>query len=208
MSNIKDLNSISGVILAGGQARRLGGGDKGLRELAGRPLLLHVIARLRPQVAGLVLNANGDPARFGSFNLPVVGDSVAGQPGPLAGILSGLDWAAAQSPAPSWVVTAPADCPFLPRDLVARLAAGVTAGATAVVASYQGRLQPVIGLWSTSLREDLRRALLADGLRRVEDWLHRCNAIAIEFPLAAPDPFFNVNTAEDLARAADLLTAG
>lgn len=205
MSQIKDLSPIYGVILAGGEARRLGGGDKGLRMLAGRPLLAHVMERLGPQVARLVLNANGDAARFRGLDLPVIGDSIAGRPGPLAGILAGLDWAAAQHAAPCWIATAPADCPFLPRDMVAHLARGLTKDGVAAVASYQGRLQPVIGLWSTSLREDLRRAILQDGMRRVEDWLCRCDAKAIAFPVAVPDPFFNINTPEDLDRAAELL---
>lgn len=202
------LGPVWGVILAGGQARRLGGGDKGLRQLAGQPLVAHVIARIQPQVAGLVLNANGDPARFTEFHLPVVADSIAGFPGPLAGLLAGLDWAAAQAPAVNWMVSVPADCPFLPRHLVEELAGGLSAGGRAVVATSAGRLQPVIGLWSVGLRDQLRRAVAEEGMRRMEDWLACCQAATVAFPARTPDAFFNINTPEDLRAAAALLSGG
>jgi len=191
--------------MAGGLGRRFGGGDKGLRQLGGVSLITHVIDRLRPQLAGLVLNANGDPARFAALGLPVTADSIAGFPGPLAGLLAGLDWAASHDPHIHWVVSVPADCPFLPADLVARLAEALVPEGRAVVAASQGRLQPVIGLWSVGLREDLRRAVSRDGLRRMEDWLARCQAKVADFPARVPDPFFNVNTPEDLAAASRLL---
>lgn len=204
---ISTLQPILGVILAGGLARRMGGGDKGLQLLGGRPLLAHVIDRLRPQVNSLVLNANGDAARFAEFGIVVVPDSVADHPGPLAGILAGLDWAAAHQGAAGWIITVPGDGPFLPVDLVVRLAAGLTAPARAAIASYGQRLQPVIGLWSVSLRADLRQAVEGDGLRRVEDWCRRCGAVVIDYPLQPSDPFFNVNTPDDLARATALLAS-
>jgi molybdopterin-guanine dinucleotide biosynthesis protein A len=200
------LQPIFGVILAGGLARRMGGGDKGLQLLDGRPLLAHVIDRLRPQVNSLVLNANGEATRFAKFGLAVVPDSLADHPGPLAGILAGLDWAATYQDATGWIVTVPGDCPFLPRDLVARLADGLMAPSDrAVVASYGRRLQPVIGLWSVALRVKLRQAIEQDGVRRVEDWCRRCSATTIDFPPREVDPFFNVNTPDDLTRAAALL---
>ena len=202
---ISALGPIYGVILAGGQARRMGGGDKGLRLLGGRPILGHVIDRLQPQLAGLVLNANGDPARFARFNLPVVADSLADQPGPLAGILAGLDWLAVAHPAARWLVSVPGDCPFLPLDLAAELATVLAPSNQAATARYQGRLQPVCGLWSVGLRADLRQAVAVDGMRRVEDWVQRCGAVAVDFPEAAIDPFFNVNSPADLERAAALL---
>jgi molybdopterin-guanine dinucleotide biosynthesis protein A len=207
--DIKELGPVWGVILAGGQARRLGGGDKGLRHLGGVPLMTHAIDRLRPQLAGLVLNANGDQARFAGFGLPVVADSVPGFPGPLAGLLAGLDWAAARNDAGdqeiAWVVSAPADCPFLPTDLVECLAAALSPGDRAAVAASQGRQHPVIGIWSVALRDDLRRAIIEDGLRRMGHWLERCSAKTAAFPDRTPDPFFNVNTPEDLAEATRLL---
>ena len=203
--DINKLGPIWGVVMAGGLGRRFGGGDKGLRQLGGVSLITHVIDRLRPQLAGLVLNANGDPARFAALGLPVTADSIAGFPGPLAGLLAGLDWAASHDPHIHWVVSVPADCPFLPADLVARLAEALVPEGRAVVAASQGRLQPVIGLWSVGLREDLRRAVSRDGLRRMEDWLARCQAKVADFPARVPDPFFNVNTPEDLAAASRLL---
>src|SRR6202142_2881989 len=140
-----------GVLLAGGLARRMGGGDKPMRQIAGRTILGRVIARLEPQCDGLILNANGDPARFASFGLPVIADTVANFPGPLAGILAALDWAASVRPEVSWVLSAAADCPFLPRDLVARLHhARVRENAELAVAASAGQSHPVIGLWSVA----------------------------------------------------------
>jgi len=189
------------VILAGGLARRMGGGDKCLLPLGGRPILAHVIARLRPQVAALALNAGGDATRFARFQLPVVADDVADFAGPLAGILAAMDWAAADLPSATAVLTVPADTPFLPRDLAARLDA---AGAPALARSG-GRIHPVVGLWPLSLREDLRQALRKDGIRKVEAWTARLGAALVDFDAASIDPFFNINTPEDLERAAALL---
>jgi molybdenum cofactor guanylyltransferase len=114
-----------GLLLAGGLSRRMSGGDKSLRLLAGRPLLQHVVDRLRPQVDGLVLNAHGDPDRFAGFDLPVVADSIPDFAGPLAGVLAGLDWAAENRPDCSFIVSVATDAPFLPEDLVNRLVSGM-----------------------------------------------------------------------------------
>ena len=194
------------MILAGGRSRRMGGGDKCLLPLGDRPVLAHVIARLRPQVAALALNANGDATRFANFELSIVADDTADFAGPLAGILAALDWAAHAHPSASAVLTVPADTPFLPRDLVARLA---EAGAPALARSV-GRVHPVAGLWPLTLRDGLRAALRAEGMRKVEDWTARLGPAIVDFPpVDSPggsiDPFFNINTPEDLARATALL---
>ena len=196
--------TIPGVILAGGLARRMGGGDKSLREIGGQPILTRVIARLRPQVSAMALNANGDPARFESLGLPVLPDSIADYPGPLAGVLAGLDWAAANGA--SAIVTAAADTPFFPEDLVQRLTAAAEARGTAIALAAtpdpdRGTIRhPTFGLWPTALRDDLRAAL-TDGLRKVVLWTDRHGAATALFDTEPHDPFFNINTPEDLARA-------
>jgi molybdenum cofactor guanylyltransferase len=193
---------IPGVVLAGGLARRMGGGDKPLREIAGQTILARVITRLKPQCEGLLLSANGDPLRFASFGLPVIADGVDDYPGPLAGILAGLDWAAAHRPDAPWILTAPGDCPFLPRNLVVRLRDAISAeGAELAVAASEGRSHPVIGLWKVALRGALREALLVEGLRKVESWTARCRVATVAWPAEPVDPFFNANTVEDLAKA-------
>jgi molybdopterin-guanine dinucleotide biosynthesis protein A len=160
-----------------------------------------VIARLRPQVAVLALNANGDATRFRDFGLAVVADDMADSAGPLAGILAAMDWAKGVSPAAAAVLTVPADTPLLPRDLAARLKA---AGAPALARSG-GRIHPVVGLWPLALRDDLHRALRREGIRKVEDWTRRLAPAVVDFATAPIDPFFNINTPEDLERAAALL---
>jgi molybdenum cofactor guanylyltransferase len=193
---------IPGVVLAGGLARRMGGGDKPLREIAGQTILARVITRLKPQCEGLLLSANGDPLRFASFGLPVIADGVDDYPGPLAGILAGLDWAAAHRPDAPWILTAPGDCPFLPRNLVVRLRDAISAeGAELAVAASEGRSHPVIGLWKVALRGALREALLVEGLRKVESWTARRRVATVAWPAKPVDPFFNANTVEDLAKA-------
>jgi molybdopterin-guanine dinucleotide biosynthesis protein A len=190
-----------GIVLAGGRSRRLGGGDKGLLPLAGRPILAHVIARAAPQVAALALSANGDPARFAGFGLKVVADGVAGFAGPLAGVLAGLDWAAAEHKAATHLASFAGDAPFLPRDLVARLAAALDDGHEIACAAAAGRLHPVFALWPVALREALREAVTVEGVRKVELWLRRFRLAVVEFPPAPVDAFFNVNRPEDLAAA-------
>ena len=189
-----------GVILAGGQARRMGGGDKGLIVLKGRTLLDRVIDKLGPQTDGLVLNANGDPDRFAEYSLPVIGDTVDGFVGPLAGVLAGLEHAAAHGH--SHIVTAAADTPFFPGDLVARLErAAARAGTPIALAGTQedgkGTRHPTFGLWPVNLRADLRAAL-EGGLRKVVLWTDKHGAATAAFDDGA---FFNVNTPEDLAEA-------
>ena len=193
---------IPGVLLAGGLARRMGGGDKPMRRIAGKTILERVIARLAPQCDGLILNANGDPARFASFGLPVISDQVADFPGPLAGILAALDWMAAHRPGVKMVLSAAGDCPFLPRDLVARLEAARTAQhAELAVAASDGQTHPVIGLWSVRLRDELRHALVKEDIRKIDRWTARYPLATVTWPTSPVDPFFNANTVEDIAEA-------
>lgn len=198
-----------GVILAGGKATRMGGGDKGRLEIGGQSLLQRVIERLDPQVGALALNANGDPARFADTGLPVLTDSLPEHPGPLAGVLAGLDWAAEMGA--DRIVTAAADTPFFPMDLVARLEAEVE-GMTAPLALAASRdpetgklwRQPTFGLWPVALRDDLRAALKG-GLRKVVLWTDQHGGREAVFEGAGRDPFFNINTPEDLATARALV---
>ncbi|HVC53688.1 MAG TPA: molybdenum cofactor guanylyltransferase MobA [Stellaceae bacterium] len=196
-----------GLLLAGGLSRRMGGGDKALRLLAGRTILDRVIDAMRPQVAALVLNANGDPARFAGFGLPVVADSIDGFAGPLAGILAGLDWTAAHRPDCALVASVATDAPFLPADLVVRLAERLNRDeADLACAASQGQAHPVIGLWPVRLRDDLRHALVDEGIRKVDIWTARYRLATVEFAIGRIDPFFNANRPEDLETAAALLT--
>jgi molybdenum cofactor guanylyltransferase len=193
---------IPGVLLAGGLARRMGGGDKPMRAIGGRTILERVIARLSPQCDGLILNANGDPARFAAFGLPVIADNVADFPGPLAGILAALDWTAANRPNVEWVLSAAADCPFLPRDLVARLYRSLSEeNAQLAVAASDGQSHPVIGLWSVALRDELRHALVKEDIRKIDRWTARYRLATVSWPTMPLDPFFNANTIEDIAEA-------
>lgn len=186
-----------GVVLAGGRSQRMGGADKPLLDLGGRPLIAHVIARLGCAAA---INANGDPARYGAFGLPVLPDSVAGHPGPLAGVLAALDWAAAEGL--TRIVTAPGDTPFLPPDMAGRLAA---APAPIAMAAQGGQDHPACAAWDTALREPLRAAL-GLGTRRMRQFMDDHGAMRIAF--AGPDPFFNINTPDDLAQARRRLAEG
>lgn len=192
---------IGGVLLAGGQSQRMGGGDKNLRLIAGKPILDHVIDRAKPQVDRLVLNANGDPARFARFGLPVIADSVTGFAGPLAGVLAGLDWAAQHLPDAELVASFATDAPFLPRDLVRRLVVALEEGGFDLAcAQSNGQVHPVFGLWPVSLRDELRAALAA-GERKVDRWTARFKLVEVEFLAEPVDPFFNANRPEDLAEA-------
>lgn len=197
---------VLGVILAGGLARRMGGGDKPLRLLAGRTILERVVARFAPQCAGLILNANGDPDRFAASGLAVVADDVPGFVGPLAGILAALDWAAANRPAIRDVVSAPGDSPFLPHDYVTRLlTARRVAGKALACAETGGRTHPAAGLWPVALRHDLRRALVEETLRKIDLWTARHGAARADWPVQPIDPFTNVNAPEDLDEAERLI---
>jgi molybdopterin-guanine dinucleotide biosynthesis protein A len=198
----RDAPPTPGVLLAGGLARRMGGGDKPMRTIHGRTILERVIARLKPQCDGLILNANGDPARFAAFGLPVVPDTLQDFPGPLAGILAALDWAAAKRPDVKWIMSAAADCPFLPRDLVARLQqARIAESAELAVAASGGQSHPVIGIWSVSLREKLRHALVVEDIRKIDRWTARFKLATVTWPTVPIDPFFNANTMDDIAEA-------
>jgi molybdopterin-guanine dinucleotide biosynthesis protein A len=191
------------VVLAGGLARRMGGGDKPLRVLAGRALLDHVLDRVRPQVGTVALSANGDPARFAAWGLPVLADALPGHPGPLAGVLAGMRWAAALGAAD--VLSVPADTPFLPADLVVGLAAARrAAGVPIACAASLGRAHPVVALWPVALADALAAAL-RDGVREVARWAAGQGVASAEFDAAGGDPFFNVNSPEELAQAEVLL---
>lgn len=191
-----------GLVLAGGLARRMGGADKPLIAIGGAPILDRVLARLAPDCVQMILNANGDAGRFASYRLPVVADDVPGFAGPLAGVLAGLDWAADNLPGIAFLASAPADCPFLPHDLVRRLhAARIAQGTELACAQSGGRRHPVVGLWPVALRDDLRQALVHQGLRKIETWTARHGVALAEWPAEPIDPFFNVNTPEDAAEA-------
>lgn len=196
-----------GVLLAGGLARRMGGGDKPMKTIAGRTILERVIERLKPQCDQIILNANGDASRFASFGLPVVADTIEGFAGPLAGVLTALDWTAAHRPDVEWVLSTATDCPFLPHDLVARLQhARISKGAQLAVAASGDQVHPVIGLWNVALREDLRHALVVEDMRKIDRWTARYKLATVTWPDKPIDPFFNANTIEDLAEAERLVS--
>jgi len=203
-------NDITGVLLAGGQSRRMGGGDKGLLTIAGKPMLAHVLDRFGPQAGRVILNANGDPARFAAFGLPVVADSIEGNAGPLAGVLAGLRWSAENVPEATHIATASTDAPLIPAGLVERLAAALEGRQERIaLAKSGGFMHPVIGLWPVALADDLEAAL-KDGVRKVLHWTDRHGTIGVEFPFVAAggkdiDPFFNANTPEELDEVAALI---
>ena len=202
-----ELNSLPypstlGLVLAGGLARRMGGGDKALIMIGGAAILNRVMGLLRPACAEIILNANGDPARFARYHLPVIPDSVPDFAGPLAGILAGLDWAAENRPDLAWVASVPGDCPFLPEDLISRLhETRRNAGLPLASARSGDWRHPVVGLWPVALREDLRHALVKESLHKIEAWTARHGVAIAHWPAKPVDPFFNVNTPEDTAEA-------
>jgi len=200
------VSGVAGVILAGGRAKRMGGGDKCLHRLGGKTILEHVINRARPQVSRLVLNANGDPGRFTEFGLPVVADAIGGFAGPLAGILTDLEWAREHAPECPWVASFATDTPFFPEDLVARmLAAADDEGADIACAASGGRSHPVFGLWPVRLAGELRHALADEDIRKIDLWTARYRLATVEFPTESRDPFFNVNRPDDLTDAERML---
>jgi molybdopterin-guanine dinucleotide biosynthesis protein A len=191
-----------GLVLAGGLARRMGGGDKARIKIGGVSILQRMLTCLTPQCSRVIINANGDTARFADTGCAIVADSVPDFAGPLAGILAGLDWAAADAPAIEWLVSVPGDCPFLPKDLVPRLHDARTASNVPLACASSGEWRhPVVGLWPVSLREDLRHALVDENLHKIELWTARHGIAIAEWSTIPFDPFFNVNTPEDAARA-------
>jgi len=200
---------IAGVILAGGLARRMGGGDKALLELGGETLLARVIARLKPQVGEVVLNANGDPGRFAEFGLPVVADTVEGFAGPLAGILAGMRWAAARGH--THVASAAGDTPFFPADLVARLTQAARSGGQPIALAATNDPErglsehPTFGLWPVDLADNLEESLTVGNMRKIIVWTSRHGCARAVFDEAAEFPFFNVNTPEDMVEAERIL---
>lgn len=191
-----------GLVLAGGLARRMGGGDKARIRIGSKTILERVLECVKPQCSRVILNANGDLARFADTGLPVVADNVPDFAGPLAGILAGLDWAAAHAPGIADVVSVPGDCPFLPDDLVARLSAARRASGQPLACARSGEWRhPVVGLWRVALRDDLRKALVEENLHKIETWTARHGVAIADWPDAPVDPFFNVNTPDDAAQA-------
>ena len=180
----------------------MGGGDKARIRIGDTTILERVLARITPQCKAIILNANGDPARFADTGLPVVADSVPDFAGPLAGILAGLDWAAAHAPDVTDIVSVPGDCPFLPADLVVRLTAAREEQGQPLACARSGDWRhPVVGLWPIALRADLRKALIEEGLHKIEIWTARHGVAIADWPTVPVDPFFNVNTPEDAAEA-------
>jgi len=197
---------VLGVLLAGGQARRMGGGDKCLRQLAGRPILSHVIERIEPQVDALLLNANGDPSRFAAFDLPVLPDVVGDFAGPLAGVLTGMEWAAANRSDCPWIITIATDTPFLPTDLVATMMEAVRKqDAQLACAVSNSRNHPVFGLWPVALAGALRAAMVVEDMRKVDRFTGRYRLAEVDFSAEPFDPFFNTNRPEDLEEAERLI---
>jgi molybdenum cofactor guanylyltransferase len=200
-------SNIAGLLLAGGQSRRMGGGDKCLRDLAGKTLLARLIERAAPQVGPVMLNANGDPSRFASFGLPVMADVVGDYAGPLAGVLTGLEWAAEHAPGCDWVASFACDAPFMPLDLVSRLLAAVQdQKADMACARSSGRDQPVFGLWPVRLAAELRDAVVNEDIRKVDVWTARYKLAHVDFDDGPDDPFFNVNRPDDFAQAETILS--
>ncbi|MBY0531691.1 MAG: molybdenum cofactor guanylyltransferase MobA [Xanthobacteraceae bacterium] len=198
-------NKPLGLILAGGLARRMGGGDKGLIKIGEQTILDRALSRMKPQCPHMIINANGDPSRFAFTGLPVVPDDIPDFAGPLAGILAGLDWAAANAPETEFIASTPGDCPFLPHNLVERLEIARAKAGTPLACAKSGDWRhPVVGLWPVALRTDLRRALMEENLHKIEIWTARHGVAIAEWPDQPVDPFFNVNTPEDAARANEL----
>ena len=200
--------NIVGVVLAGGKSIRMGGGDKCLLKLNGRYILDYVIERVSHQVNKLVLNANGDASRFSDFNLPVVNDSFEGFAGPLAGILTGMEWTIKNEPEVAWIATFASDVPFLPLDTVEKLSSSITTNCSDMACAKSGdRYHPVVGLWPVRLYEELLNALTHEGIRKIDDWTIGFKRSSVDFISIGIDPFFNINRPEDLAKAIEYLNS-
>lgn len=198
--------TILGLLLAGGQARRMGGGDKGFSKIGGKPMIEIIIERAQSQVSTLIINANGSNERFKNFGFKVIPDVVEGFAGPLAGVLTGLEWARANTSGVNWVVTFPTDAPFMPLDLVRRLISSVDSNkADLACARSNGRSHPVFGLWPVNLADDLRHAIVDEKLRKIDSWTARYNLVEVDFSDKIYDPFFNVNTPKDLIEAEKMI---
>ena len=202
------VGALVGAVLAGGEGRRLGPGiEKPFRRLHGKPLVEHALARLRPQVAGIMISTHGDPARFERFGVPVVSDTVAAdpdgrRPGPLAGVLAAMDWARRQHPFSPWLLTVPVDVPFLPLDLTAYLAGHMHVPEAEILAvRYRGRVHHAIAVWSTELLPALRQAVIEHGTRSIERFAATRETAVFDWPRRRGDPFLNINTPADWARA-------
>lgn len=199
-------DAVAGLVLAGGLARRMGGGAKALQPLAGRPLVVHVLDRVGPQCAAMALNVNSDPAPFEGFGLPILPDIVQGFAGPLAGVLTGLDWLARERADAEWLVSVPTDAPFLPTDLVARLLAAARSASTEVATARSGgRTHPVASLWHRSLLQPLKQALVEEDVRKIDAFTGRRRTVHVDWDTTPRDPFFNVNRPEDIAEAERLV---
>lgn len=214
MSKVTSLHSIvptgsreiAGVLLAGGQSRRFGGGDKCLLELGGKTLLERVALKAAPQVGALILNINGEADRFPDLGLPVLPDSIEGHAGPLAGVLSAMDCVSQHVPQARWIATFATDAPFIPVNWVTRVLAAITReDARLGTVSSNGRSHPVFGLWPVDLRFELRKAMEDEGIRKVDEWTARYRLATVEFEATPVDPFFNINTTDDLTQAASNL---
>ena len=188
------------TLLAGGQARRMGGGDKNLMMLSGKTILQHVLDRVDFDGRPVMINANGDPSRYAEFELPIHADVIDGFAGPLAGIMTGLEWVAANHPECTHMISLATDAPFLPLDLIARLEVGLDArindGADIAQAMSFNRRHPVFAVWPVALSSALRHALINDGLRKIDDFTDRHQCITVEFT-GEPDPFMNLNRPDD-----------
>jgi molybdopterin-guanine dinucleotide biosynthesis protein A len=201
---------VVGILLAGGKSSRMGGGDKCLRPLGGMPILARVVDRLKPQVADMIINANGDVTRFARYGLPAVADSISHYAGPLAGVLAGLAWIKRNRPDIAWGVTVATDTPFFPTDLVQRFLVRLGDQPALLVARSPKGVHPVIGLWSVTLMEDIEDSL-SRGMRKVGGFAEQHQAIEVPFPPIKIggreiDPFFNINRPEELAEAEALIT--
>jgi len=212
MPAIQPQSDVTGVVIAGGRSSRMADREKALLDLAGRPMLAHVIERLRPQVGRMIINANADPARLAAFALPVISDRLEDHPGPLAGLQAGLDWARRETPDARFIASVAADTPFIPDDLVSRLLAAMAeTRASCAIAASGGASTPIVGVWSVALADELAEAL-RHGVRAVHRFVEAQRSAVVDFPPVEiggerVDPFFNVNTPEDLAKARALLAA-
>ena len=200
--------TIVGILLAGGLSRRMGGGDKNLLQLGGKSILRHVVERIAPQVDTLILNANGDAGRFAEYGLPVVGDVIDGYAGPLAGVLTGLEWASVNSPSCEWVATFATDAPFVPKNLVVELLNSIEAnGADMACAMSKDRTHPPFAIWPIRLKDALRAAMVDEEMRKIDLWTARYKIVHVPFEEKGIDPFFNINKPDNLDEAEQLLAS-